>query len=342
MAVQFATATPAIRRAGRVRWRLITPLNQMLDKRSEGRASQTSTNSRNKVARLLARAGTSAWLYRLGVRLLPHVPLSIGYTLCTPLSLLAPLTPVWPHIQANLRQVLPDASAADRGRLGRAVVAGLLKNYFELLRMPAMSPDELLCMVEVRGLNNLHEALGRGKGAIVAMPHIGNLSLVAEPIERLARGSIVVVIEQMRDPAVHDLMRSFRQRGTIDMVEVGPSSARLLTRALAEGRIVVLACDRAVASATTVVTFFGEPVTMPVGPAMLALRTGAPLMTAFTYRLPDNRSEVVIDPPIVIDQRRDLRSDVRRLMQAVFRIFESYIRRDPAQWLLTEPVWSVT
>lgn len=281
----------------------------------------------------------SADILPVASRLLPYVPPSIGYQLCDGFALFAPWMPAWSSILRNLRQVLPDITEATRRRYARTIVRGLLKNYYDLLRSHALSAVELASTIDVEGVSNLDHALAGGKGAIVAMPHLGNFSLVAEPVANLTRHPMVVVVEQMQNATAHQVLNTLRERGNVQMLEIGPSVARPLLRALRNNHIVVLLSERTVAGATVEVDFFGSPAKVPSGPATLALRTGAPLLTAYTYRQPDNRSTVVIDPPVVFEPLSDIRSDVQRLMQAVMRILEAYIRRYPGQWLLTESVW---
>ena len=280
-----------------------------------------------------------AFVFQLGSRLLPYLPPSLAYRICDRLSFLAPLTPAWPHVLANLQHVLAHETAAVRRCYAREIVSGLLKNYYDLLRSHVIPPTELARMFDVQGLGNLLGALRQGKGVIVAMPHMGSLSLAAEPVAMMAQTRILVIVEHMQDPAVHRLLNVLRQRTHIDPVTIGPQAARAIMRALRAGQIVVLPSDRTVGDATVAVTLFGAPAVVPSGPATLALRTGVPLLTAFTYRYEDNRPAVVIDPPLAVDHRRDLAADVQRTMQAIIRIFEAYIRRHPGQWLLTEPVW---
>jgi lauroyl/myristoyl acyltransferase len=278
-------------------------------------------------------------LYRLASYVLPYVPPALGYRLCEQLRFLAPRLPVWDQILLNLARVLPHETDAVRRRCAREVVSNLGKNYYDLLRSHAISSEELDRTVDIQGLENVREFVAQRKPVIAAIPHIGNISLVAEPMATRIQRPIMVVVEQMSDPIAHDLLNKLRRRRNVEMVELGPRMPRTIMQGLRDGKVIVLASDRTVADATVEVEFFGAPVQVPSGPAVLALRTGATLLTAFTYRRPDNRSTVVIDPPLVLERRGDLHSEVRRTMQAVIRIFESYIRHHPSQWLITEPVW---
>ncbi len=194
-------------------------------------------------------------------------------------------------------------------------------------------------MTDSRGLENITTALEGGKGVIVTMPHMGNISSVAEPVATIVGQPITVVVEQMANPAIHDLINTLRRRSNISVLELGPNVVRTLIRTLRNGEIVVLPSDRTVSEATVDVPFFGKTTRIPAGPAALALRTGAPLLTAYTYRQPNQRSIVVADPQLTL-HRAEHRDEVPRIMAAVMRIFEAYIRRHPGQWLLTEPVWT--
>jgi lauroyl/myristoyl acyltransferase len=278
-------------------------------------------------------------LYRLASHVLPYVPPALGYRLCDQLSFLAPRLPAWEQILVNLAHVLPHETESVRRRLAREVMGNLFKNYYDLLRSHAISAEELERTVDIRGLENIHALVAQRKPVIAAIPHIGNISLVAEPMATHIQRPIMVVVEQMADPTAHDLLNNLRRRRNVEIVELGPRTARTIMQGLRDGKVIVLASDRTVTNATVEVEFFGAPARVPAGPAVLALRTGARLLTAYTYRQPSNRSIVVIDPPLALDRRGELHADVRRTMQAVIRIFERYIRHHPSQWLITERVW---
>jgi lauroyl/myristoyl acyltransferase len=227
-----------------------------------------------------------------------------------------------------------------REQYAREVVGGLLKNYYDLLRSHALGSADLERMTDVEGAENMQRALERGNGVIAVMPHLGNFSLVAEPMTARLGRPITVAVEQMSNQAAHDLINTLRRRPHITVVEVGPNVTRTLIRALRRGEIVVLFGDRAVAEGTVEVPFFGTCTAVPAGAATLALRLRVPLLTAYTYRQADHRSMVVIDPPLALERMGTLVDDVRRATAAIMRVLAAYIRRYPGQWLMTERVWT--
>jgi lauroyl/myristoyl acyltransferase len=97
--------------------------------------------------------------------------------------------------------------------------------------------------------------------------------------------------------------------------------------------------DRDLAGNGIEVEFFGEATTMPAGPATLALRTGAQLVTGAVYSGPGPDHRAIVEPPLDTTRQGPLRKDVARLTQAIATRFEGLIRRAPEQWHLFQPLW---
>jgi KDO2-lipid IV(A) lauroyltransferase len=81
---------------------------------------------------------------------------------------------------------------------------------------------------------------------------------------------------------------------------------------------------------------FGATVTVPAGPATLALRTGATLVAASCFSGPGRDHFAVVTPPIDTQRRGKMREDVARVTQDVTRELEFLIRRAPEQWHVLE------
>ena len=112
-----------------------------------------------------------------------------------------------------------------------------------------------------------------------------------------------------------------------------------MSAALAANHVVCLLCDRDLTRTGTPVTFFGEGTTLPSGPAVLALRTGAPLLPAAVYFRGRGDHLGIIRPTIDTTRTGRLRHDVGRVTADLAAELESLIRRAPMQWHLFQPNW---
>jgi KDO2-lipid IV(A) lauroyltransferase len=274
-------------------------------------------------------------------RIVPYVPPHLGYPWCTVLGALsAPRLPRWHNVLANLHVTLPDVSQLEREAAARRVTTGLFKNYYDLLRFHALSPQVLQHTAVTRGWEHPQRALAQGRGLLIVAPHCGPYTIAFTPIAQRIATRVLVVVEQLPDPRVHGLMNRLRQLPQVDIEPLGPTIARTVLRALRQNHAVILGGDRAIAEASVVVPFFGRPTPMPSGPATLALRTGVPLLTSFMQRLPNNRTLVHFDPPLTWERTGDFQADVRAATAQIAAIMERYVRHDPAQWLVAERVWN--
>ncbi len=278
--------------------------------------------------------------YRLAARVVPHLPPRVGYALCDRLgATVGPRLPAYRHVRRNLRVLLPHASERQRQVAAQRVLAGICKNYYDLFRFPQLPPAELVRTTIATGTANVERALAKGRGLLMVAPHAGNYTIIFAPMLQLFDTEMLLIVEQLPDPEIHELVNGLRHVPRVSIEPLGPNAGRAVLRALRQNQIVLLGGDRAIAENAVTVQFFGRPTPMPSGPAALALRTGAPLLTAFTNRLPDNRSYVHLDPVLQIERSASLQDDVRDVTQKIAYIMQAYIRRDPAQWLVAEDVW---
>jgi KDO2-lipid IV(A) lauroyltransferase len=99
-----------------------------------------------------------------------------------------------------------------------------------------------------------------------------------------------------------------------------------------------LLSDRDISGSGIDVDFFGERTRLPGGPALAALRSGAPLIAVGVYNEGRN-IRAVVRKPLEVSRQGRLREDVSRVTQAVASELEVLIRRDPLQWHLLQPNW---
>lgn len=203
-------------------------------------------------------------------------------------------------------------------------------------------PDALDAGMSWEGIGRVDEALARGNGVIMALPHLGGWDFGGAWMAATGYPATVVV-ESLEPPELFAWFASLRARMGLTVVPHGPESGSAVLRALRRNEVVGLVSDRDLARTGVTVEFFGERTTLPAGPATLALRTGAALLPCAIYYSHGRRSRHhgIVRP--AVDTSRpagsSLRDSVGRITQDLAHELELLIRRAPEQWHLMQPNW---
>jgi KDO2-lipid IV(A) lauroyltransferase len=243
------------------------------------------------------------------------------------------------QVERNLRRVHGPAFGGPA--LRRAVDAtfeSYARYWAESFRLPGTSIEALDAGMTCDGLDNLHDGLARGKGVILALPHLGGWEWAGFWVAEVCKLPITVVVEAIDPPELFEWFVGLRRSFGMNVVSLGPDAASHVARALKNNHVVCLLCDRDIGGSGIEVEFFGERTTLPGGPATLALRTGAPLLPAAAY-FRGRRHHGVVRPPLATERRGGLREDVTRVTQLVAQDLELLIRAAPEQWHLMQPNW---
>ncbi len=164
------------------------------------------------------------------------------------------------------------------------MVASYTRYWIDTLRLPAVSEEESLRAISVEGYHHVEEALAAGRGAILALPHLGGWEWAGRWLA--ARGvEVVSVVERLEPPEVLDWFTSLRADLGIVVHPAGPDTVGRLRETLDRNGVVCLLSDRDVTGGGYEVEFCGEVTRLPAGPAVLALRSGAPLLPTAVYQV---------------------------------------------------------
>jgi phosphatidylinositol dimannoside acyltransferase len=245
--------------------------------------------------------------------------------------------------QREHRRQAADHQRRVTGRRDRHAVDEVFEWYgrywMEMFRLPLESKrGEVARNFDVEGYDHLTDALERGKGAILALPHLGGWEWAAAWVAEQGH-RMLAVVEPLDPPELFEWFREQREAMGLEIVPLGPDVAQVVLRALRDNRIVCLLCDRDLTGDGVSVEFFGEQTTLPAGPATLALRTGAALLPCAVYFGEGRSHHGIIRAPIVVERGGRLRDDIARITQMIAYEFEGLIRKAPEQWHLLQPNW---
>ena len=190
----------------------------------------------------------------------------------------------------------------------------------------------------VEGTEEVGAALRPYHGAIMLSAHLGNWELGAVALHRLGFRTGAVVLPH-RDAHVNHFFDRQRLRCGVEPIPLGIGATAQCLQRLREGWLLGLVGDREFGTGGVTVSFFGHSVTMPSGPALLSLRSGAPAVPVFVIREGPWRLRFhvgdAVEPPA---NTRDA-SQVVALTQRYAHIMEGVIRRYPSQWLMFQPLF---
>lgn len=210
--------------------------------------------------------------------------------------------------------------------------------YLESFQLPALDAPAIDAGFGYEGVDTIERSVRSGIGPILVMPHLGTWEWAAWWLALVPRMKVTAVVEPLEPPEVFEWFTSFRQRLGMDIIAVGPDAGGRLVAAIKRGDVVCLLADRDVTGTGVAVEFFGERTRLPAGPAVLALRTGAPLIPAAVYWR-DGTRHAIAGPPIDTVRRGGIRADTSRVVQDYAAALEGLIRAAPEQWHLMSPNW---
>jgi KDO2-lipid IV(A) lauroyltransferase len=298
------------------------------DRRPEG----ADRPSRTLQGRALPLAGAA---YYAGGRILRAVPPGVRHAVA------APGGAAWYWLSRGQRRAALDNYAAALGRRPTdpevaRVARRAFQNYgrmlMDFLLIGSLTAEELVKRTSIDGREQLDAALARGRGVIMAVPHMGSWDMAGAYAG--AVGYPIAAVAEKFPGSLNDAVLRTRQRFGMNVIMLGRSAIRAITEALHANHVVALLCDLEQGPGVDV-RFFGRHAIVPGGPASLALKTSAALMPACQYSVAPGRNHIHLEPALEVSE-----GDTKeRLMQRVIGRFEDFIKERPDQWYAFRPMF---
>ena len=212
--------------------------------------------------------------------------------------------------------------------------------WFDAFDVVDWSDESIAAAFVWEGIEHLAGPVERGTGVIAVLPHMGNWDAAGRAMKQQGL-PVVSVAERLRPEALYDLFLAHRRALGMEIFGLGQNGqvGRSLARRIGEGRVVALVADRDLTGRGIDVEMFGGHRTLPAGPAMLALSTGAPITVAAIYETPQGW-RCVLHPLADVPRTGDRRADVIAITREIARAFERAISASPPDWHLFQPGWT--
>jgi len=228
-----------------------------------------------------------------------------------------------------------EKSPSELRRIAKGTYRQFAQTIIELIFFPKLTKEDIKNMVSIEGRDALDAALKGGKGGVLVAAHFGNWELIGPAVAQ--EYPLSFIIGQQSNELTDDLLNSYRAMQGMRMIPM-KVSLRGVTRVLKDNEFIALVSDQDAHEKGTFVDFFGRPASTPKGPALFALRFGAPIIASMMIREKGHFRAVfeeVPRPALTGDEEKD----IQNYTAAYTKVLEKYIRMYPDHWFWMHKRW---
>ncbi len=241
----------------------------------------------------------------------------------------------------NLRAAFPEKSIEELDEIALEAYCNMLITFVELFWFPNFRRGAIMHIVRPKNPEVLENARRQGKGLILLSGHFGNWELMAFSTSVLFNLPFTIIVKDQRNPLVDKLINKYRSLCGSRMVSMDKSVREVLTTLRNNGAIAMLA-DQSAPKERLFIDFFGRPAATYEGPAVFALRSGAPIIMFFLIRQKNGKYELVFEELPMSDLHGATDENIVELTRRHVAVLERYIREYPGQWLWLHKRWKHT
>lgn len=242
------------------------------------------------------------------------------------------------QLRRNLARVLGVDPAAVPDELIRASMRSYARYWREAFRLPSMD-HAAVGSLSVEQVENLHAALARGRGVVLALPHSGNWDMAGVWLVQ-NNGTFATVAERLEPESLFERFVAYRESLGFEVFPLTggeqPPFAQLADRLRRNG-VVCLMGERDLTGKGVPVTMFGERTWLPAGAAKLAIETGAALIPVHCWFTTDESGRESWG--MKTETALDTSGGVAAATQALADRFAANIAEHPADWHMLQPLW---
>lgn len=280
----------------------------------------------------------SAYVYFAGWRIVRWLPEQTAYNLAYRIAdfLVKRSGKSVQRLRSNLERTQPSITKLNLDLLVIEAMRSYMRYWVDTFRFPDWSSDRVSETVSVTNEHLLLDAVAAKTGVIVALPHAGNWDHAGAYF--CAKGiPLVTVAERLKPEKLFLKFLAYRQSMGMEVLPLDGRVLGTLAQRLRQGALVALVADRDLSRSGIDVEFFNGTARMPAGPALLALKTQAPLITAFVSY---TENGIHIDfKNVVLPSTGEESAKVREIVQMTAKHFEDGISQTPQDWHMLQRIW---
>ena len=241
------------------------------------------------------------------------------------------------RLRSNYRAVKPELPASELEVLVQEGLKSAMRYWCDTFRISDWSKERVFTTVTTQNEEYLLRPIEQGRGLIVALPHAGNWDHAGAYF--CARGVRVnTVAEHLKPERLFRKFLAHREAMGMQVLDLNAGVLAELENLLNEGELVALVADRDLSKSGVNVNFFGKTARMPAGPALLAYKTKADLITAYVSYT-DSGIQIKFTEPLPINYQAEQKSEIERVTQLLANQFEHDISNNLTSWHMQQRIF---
>jgi KDO2-lipid IV(A) lauroyltransferase len=240
------------------------------------------------------------------------------------------------RLRENLRRVKPGLSARELDDLVQRGMRSYLRYWCDTFRIQDWSKERIQSTVSLTNGHLLIDSVKEGRGVVIALPHSGNWDHAGAYFCSIGI-PLVTVAEHLKPEALFNRFLEYRTSMGFEVLDLDSRSFVTLIRRAKEKRLIALVADRDLSKSGIDVDFFDHPARMPAGPALLAIKTGIPLVVAHVSYTAQGIHIEFNEVHVPIDGTETER--IQKTVQASADLFARGIAQSPEDWHMLQRIW---
>ena len=213
----------------------------------------------------------------------------------------------------NLRLAFPELDEEETQSLTKKSLIETLRIASELgLAWSRLPRSNLSKYIDVKGIDNVFDSLGKKKGLILFTPHLSNIEILLNSISK--EFSCMALYTPSKNQYMDQVMLAARRKMGAEMVQPNITGVKSMLNHLKQGGVVVIASDQVPNLEGGLLSkFFSTPALTMTLVSRLKLKTGAPCHSVYCLRKPEGKGFEVIYSQEVEGMDLDIQSSVDRM-----------------------------
>ncbi len=209
----------------------------------------------------------------------------------------------------------------------------------ELLRIPKLTPERMQKIFADGKPEDLKPYLKNGKGAIIALTHMGNWEMAGITLANMGV-PLFVIMRSQKNPLIDAYLNKTREATSIDAIKMGAKTISGVIEKLKHGKVLAILPDIKAKRNPVTVDFLGGKANIARGMAFFAKSAGVPIIPVVIRREGWKKHHwKIFSEAVFPDNSLNRDEDIERMTKIIMKDFDALIRKYPDQYFWFNKKW---